>query len=339
VTNVIESGSGIKEKLSQKDTNGQTTHYWKGVEIVWPKLAEFSATSYPTYTSLLKVVQNWNPDQADPPKVFVETLQHFNYSDPRERAMAEVYRNNEIPFKVYDVPQFNDIGTKWTDEYLAEVIEADARQGHVEKSDNNHFMYWALKGFRRMNKDYVPPTKIVDMSFPKWLTIAKHADEHKVANDTTHYYFMTSALTGDKGQTFIARDLNLFSTSSNNFFITNVNANKGIQCRFAMRGIIAEAHYDSGRNMVAMLKGAKRYILNPPKACKSLGIIADVEHPSYRHSVIDWSDPGQAASMGFGNVDAIDTIVRQGEVLYIPSYWLHYIQAIQYSIQCNSRSG
>jgi hypothetical protein len=38
-----------------------------------------------------------------------------------------------------------------------------------------------------------------------------------------------------------------------------------------MRGIIAEAHYDSGRNMVAMLKGKKRYIISPPTTCKQLG--------------------------------------------------------------------
>jgi hypothetical protein len=106
-----------------------------------------------------------------------------------------------------------------------------------------------------------------------------------------------------------------------------------------MRGIIAESHYDAGRNMVAMIKGAKRYILSPPKACKDLGIITDKQHPSYRHSVIDWSDVEQARSRGFDQVDAIETIVRQGEVLYIPSYWFHYIVSLQRSIQCNSRSG
>ena len=68
---------------------------------------------------------------------------------------------------------------------------------------------------------------------------------------------------------------------------------KGIQCRFGMRGIISEAHYDQGRNMVAMIKGAKRYILTPPASCTQLGIITDKRHPSFRHSQIDWSDPEQ----------------------------------------------
>ena len=106
-----------------------------------------------------------------------------------------------------------------------------------------------------------------------------------------------------------------------------------------MRGIIAESHYDSGRNMIAMLKGSKRYIINPPRACEHLGIISDTKHPSYRHSVIDWSDISQARAHGFDRVEAIDTIVRQGEVLYLPSFWFHYIISLEYSIQCNSRSG
>jgi len=131
----------------------------------------------------------------------------------------------------------------------------------------------------------------------------------------------------------------MFTTSKPNFFITVPSANKGIQCRFGMRGIIAESHYDCGRNMIAMIKGSKRYILNPPRACDKLAIITDTKHPSYRHSVIDWSDPAQAIAHGFGDVEAIDTIVREGEILYIPSYWFHYIISLEYSVQCNSRSG
>merc|ERR1712072_1166397 len=83
---------------------------------------------------------------------------------------------------------------------------------------------------------------------------------------------------------FVRNDLPVFGVTEANFFVTVPQSNKGIQCRFGMRGVIAEAHYDGGRNMVAMLKGNKRYILAPPRACKGLQIIAEREHPSYRHS-------------------------------------------------------
>jgi ribosomal protein L16 Arg81 hydroxylase len=106
-----------------------------------------------------------------------------------------------------------------------------------------------------------------------------------------------------------------------------------------MRGVIAESHYDSGRNMVAMIRGRKRYILNPPQACEHLGIISNELHPSFRHSVIDWSDVNQAVAHNFDKADAIDTILNAGEILYIPSQWFHYIISMEFSVQCNSRSG
>jgi hypothetical protein len=54
---------------------------------------------------------------------------------------------------------------------------------------------------------------------------------------------------------------------------------------------------------------------------------------------VDWSDPAQAKSSGFDSVKSFDTVVRRGEILYIPSYWFHYMESLNYSIQCNSRFG
>jgi Cupin-like domain len=36
---------------------------------------------------------------------------------------------------------------------------------------------------------------------------------------------------------------------------------------------------------------------------------------------------------------AVETVLKQGEVLYIPSHWFHYIISLQKSAQCNVRSG
>ena len=288
---------------------------------------------------LYQIVSNWNPDLPDEPDDFMETLQHFNFGDEYERAIALRYREAEVPFKLYNVSDFNRVANLWSDDYLLHVVPSNKERMHIERSPSNHFMFWTRKGQRR-HTQFKEPTEIVaGMSFRDWLALAKKADTEKLGHNSSHLYFMTSADAHEHGRTFISRDLPLFSTKKDNFFISNVRANKGIQCRFGMRGIIAEAHYDSGRNMVAMLKGAKRYILAPPWSCEKLGIIADQKHPSFRHSVIDWSDPEQARSRGFAGVDAIDTVVRMGEVLYIPSFWFHYIISLNYSIQCNSRSG
>ena len=91
--------------------------------------------------------------------------------------------------------------------------------------------------------------------------------------------------------------------------------------------------------MVAVLRGRRRYILNPPAACKELSIYSQRNHPSFRHSSIDWSSIKEGYASGFDEADAIDTIIHSGEVLYIPSYWFHYVISMEYSAQCNTRHG
>ena len=36
---------------------------------------------------------------------------------------------------------------------------------------------------------------------------------------------------------------------------------------------------------------------------------------------------------------AAEVVVRAGEVLYLPSYWFHYIVGTTASVQCNARAG
>lgn len=318
--------------------------------IWWPKLLDINPVyrklapgtgnadkvSYPQYISLLELIEQWNPDHPDIPTNFMETLQHFNYSDSNEREIAARYRDAEVPFKLYAVPEVNKVTDKWTVDYLSSKTRYSGAR--VERAEHNHFMFWSHKNMRRVDPNWKQPTDTVSMSFAKWHELAMAADQNKLSNESEHYYFHTNAMPGDRSG-FVAKDLSFFATDTKNFFITNVAANKGIQCRFGMRGIIAETHYDGGKNMVAMIKGQKRYILTPPYTCEYLGIISNRKHTSFRHSIIDWSNVDECKAAHFDKVAAIDTIVKEGEVLYIPSYWFHYPVSLQYSIQCNSRSG
>ena len=97
---------------------------------------------YPNFDSLLNVIKKWNPDTPEPPAVFKETLIHFNYSDPVERGYAEKFRDAELPFKVYNIPEFTAASQLWSDDYLESQFFGDAHGKHIEKSKNNHFMYW-----------------------------------------------------------------------------------------------------------------------------------------------------------------------------------------------------
>lgn len=106
-----------------------------------------------------------------------------------------------------------------------------------------------------------------------------------------------------------------------------------------MKGIIAAPHFDSRRNFVAMVRGRKRYILLPPNECKNLKLYPR-GHPSARHSSISWADAGQLKQHPeLASARATEVVLRPGEVLYIPSFWFHYIISQDASIQCNCRSG
>lgn len=54
--------------------------------------------------------------------------------------------------------------------------------------------------------------------------------------------------------------------------------------------VIAEAHFDGSRNMVAMISGVRRWIMAHPNQCESMYLLPN-GHPSGRHSDVDWSNP------------------------------------------------
>ena len=244
--------------------------------IVYPTIIPAPTDSYPPYSNLLQLVTDWNPDDPDVPENFQETLQHFDYRDPEQRSMAEKYRNAELPFKIYNVPDIDKVSELWSLDYLRKKMKSHLR---VERSEDNHFLYFKVG--RKHPDGWTPPQTVTTSTFDEWLEKAVRADKEKWDSKQEHFY-LTIGSTNRREKTFWNRDLDIFSTKTNNFFITKVERNKGIQCRFGMRGVIAESHYDAGRNMVAMLKGAKRYVLSPPEACPHLGIISDTKHPSYR---------------------------------------------------------
>ena len=108
------------------------------------------------------------------------------------------------------------------------------------------------------------------------------------------------------------------------------------------------------RVVVAMIRGAKRYILSPPNQCSKLGIFTQKQSPIYRHSLLNFGhiqylhqnnesggmSPEERAWLErAATAQSVETVLKQGEVLYIPSHWFHYIISLQKSAQCNVRSG
>ena len=330
---------------------------------------------YPHLKPLGELMKEWPQDDIDhPPLPIVEYLMRFDFQNPEHVKAATRFRDAQLPFKMYNVPELELAREKWTDDYCAEQFDhtvqelrATPAKGTCQRSKSNYFAFFAP---RHWNVDTMgpPPTIDTDLSFALWSKHARYADKVGLPPDAVHYYWQTGVPPKERyqplnAQSFISKDLPSFSSRTNNFFLFNVAQQKGIQCRFGERGVVAATHYDAGRNMVAMITGAKRYILSPPKACSKLGVVLEENHPSFRHSMLNFAhlsllnddgkiDPEMKAKLLEGmspetqewlnkakDAPSLSTVLKAGEVLYIPSHWFHYIISLQKSAQCNVRSG
>ena len=73
----------------------------------------------------------------------------------------------------------------------------------------------------------------------------------------------------------------------------------------------------------------------PPCLSLSLGCPA----PTGRHAEADWSQLDLERYPKMAEAKATEVVLSAGQVLYVPSYWFHYIVSLGQSAQCNSRSG
>lgn len=117
---------------------------------------------------------------------------------------------------------------------------------------------------------------------------------------------------------------------------------RGPHCRFGAPGTEAAGHWDGHLNYILIMQGAKRYILAPPSECENFGIMPD--GPSARHISWDLSDIGtlygnNKAFAALQQAAALETVLRAGEALFVPSGWMHHIVSLTFNYQCNVRSG
>ncbi|GMH79402.1 hypothetical protein TrLO_g3597 [Triparma laevis f. longispina] len=324
---------------------------------------------YPQLKTLSEIYTAWPQEsllrQGDPVTPHVEYLRVFDFENEDERAEALKYRQRELPFKMTNIPEIQKAIKKWSNpNYLLEQlqpskklrssknvnfsIDKTTKSGFFTWYDSRRYQSYVTSGLPNASKYKKPHNQVPSMSA---LDFFKHAIikgdwEGEIDTYDDHYYLQLGVngvnQKKKKGvKTFIHDDLRNFIEPPENFFVFDFKQNKGVQCRLGERGVTAAAHYDNGRNMIALLSGSKRYTLLPPNQCNLLSVIKLKEHPSRRHVLLNFKDIFEEEE---GMEDArkargVDTIVKEGEVLYVPSRWFHYITSLQFSVQCNSRSG
>jgi len=317
---------------------------------------------YPRMRTYKEIMDTWPQDNLDnPPDVLEEDLMHFDWNIPADMEAAVKFREAKLPFKVRNVPEILEATKKWTDEYLAAQFDkmsggnGPQSTGRCNEGPNNFFAFFNAP--RWSIEDYgLAPTRDNDFTFERWAKHSQYADRVGLNPDLPHFYWQSGVTKEERHQdysqwTFVSRDLTSWSSTEEAFVTFHPELQKGIQCRYGERGITAANHYDSGRNMIAMVTGAKRYMLSPPRACKRLGIVSNRNHPSFRHSMLNYGRIAMLEELTdmpitekkwlefTGTAEVTSTVVKEGEILYIPTGWFHYITSLQKSAQCNVRSG
>jgi len=309
---------------------------------------EYPPPNYPMAWNVQDVLENWPPDDTFTPRSHIyQGLCYFDHATEYHKALN--YREAEVPFVIHNDPAVIRTVERWNQpNYLRKLLGPRTRY-RTEFSHNNHFMYWSKPGKRQRKNgdvppDWKPPTEMQRTTFDQWLGHANVTDEELLQPDRDHWYFRLIGC-GEMGDCdrdsseYLFDELPFFQPrEENELYMVEPKKQKGIHCRFGMKGVIAENHFDGSRNMIVVLGGERRYILSHPDQCENL-VLLPRGHPSARHSAVDWSDPDWEEFPDFQNAEVNEVVLQAGDVLYLPTNWFHYIISLGLNFQCNTRSG
>jgi len=280
---------------------------------------------YPKAWSTLDIVNNWGPDDMGRVEAIYQGICIFDYNKPGDIQKANNYREAELPFVMRNDPEVLKSVERWNDpSYLKRVLEGESHR--AEYSLDNHFMYWNGGGRARdlhKKEGWKPPTKMIEMTYDDWLSKA-NVTEDKLGPENPHWYFRLIGCGEFRNcdhimSEWLFDDLSFFYPRQS-MYVVDPREQKGIHCRFGMKGVIAENHFDGSRNVIALLGGERRYILSHPNECRNLALLPK-NHPSGRHSAVDWSNPDVEKYPQFKDALSNEVVLQAGDVLYLPTNW------------------
>ncbi|KAF1795670.1 hypothetical protein GQ600_14562 [Phytophthora cactorum] len=264
--------------------------------------------AYPQLFPSAALFDNWKPENTAqvPPAIF-DSICNFNVSDPYEFRLAQMFREMEVPFVAYGIPELTAATERWTDEYLTAKLSRKASY-KVHVANDSHFMYYLKSKQLAGEKDTYESRWMTYPQFVKAINDVKSLEEAGEPHE--YYYFMLKKNDFSRQASFIYDELQFLNPTLTehdsrfgDLFIRDATVAKerGMRCRLGMRGLM-------------------------------------IQGQSARHTSFNWSDTS-ALSEDARKCPAAEVALTAGEVLYLPSYWYHHIVSLDTSIQCNLRSG
>ena len=285
------------------------------------------------------VARRWGDDPEYLHRVFGDVKEFRTERSPTNQFMYYRIRGGKhhTP-KGYEPPPNDEIEMTFG-EWLEHAIEKDGvalgDKELIEKSK-------ALKE-RRLQRDKSKVEDHGDDALEDDEKKVKDEDSEEEKEEKYYYFRMNADLRCPKEQCkFIYNELPFFDPrkkKDSQFYIVDPTEQRGINCRFGMRGITAANHFDMSRNTIAIFGGERRYVLAAPSQCSKMALYPR-NHPSLRHSSFDWSNPDEwEEHPEFKDAHINEVVLHEGDVLYLPTNWFHFIVNLSLNYQCNARSG
>lgn len=247
------------------------------------------------------------------------------------------YNNNKRKTIKDWVKPLNDIISMRYDEWLERSFERDA----IALSDENLMKRVDKMKAIRLEREKLDTGNEVEEEADDEI---EEDRDHEGQKHLNWYYWRLNAFVEGEDETsqMVFNDMPFFDPrkeEESKFYLVDPSDQRGINCRFGMRGIIAESHCDLSRNMITLLHGERRYIIGHPNQCENLYLYPK-GHPSGRHASFDWSNPTNwDLHPKFYDALHTEVIMTAGDTLYLPTAWFHHIVNLSNNIQCNIRSG
>jgi len=104
------------------------------------------------------------------------------------------------------------------------------------------------------------------------------------------------------------------------------------------KGVVTTCHFDEEHNFFTEVVGSKRVILFPPSAWRALYIYPSFHGHRHMSQVSSLSPEARTIFPRFPSASGIEYILAPGDVLYIPPFWWHYVESLDFSVSIATRS-
>lgn len=194
---------GSRDVFSFKAT---LVEYRSAIQGLTYNVAPVTSIKDPTFFQLGDLLGAWNPDDTSQNK-WTKSVAHpstgnglarFDYADEAQRKMAQLYRENEVPFIVTNVPELHQaIANEFAFENLQKNLAGEII--NVEKINSNNYMFYHDRSdsyIKKHHPGWQRPQEDLTMTFEEFVGEVTRAEmaPDLVNSSIPLYYFTISAV-------------------------------------------------------------------------------------------------------------------------------------------------